>query len=181
MRSLLLEVTCIGALLSLPRVLSQFADHAYGMGQVEDDQAFCQARKVYGELPGDSPTPVVSDDGGFISSKMANDGLNISYQIAHRIVLTPLRFVTLVVAAQIECDNLEMGGQRNHLVAPGIPEVGKAMNHDDQWPRANTGVVDIYSVIVRIPMCHVLFNIVGDDGRYSVLHLLFLSRLWIPD
>ena len=51
------------------------------------------------------------------------------------------------------------------------------MNHDDQWSLAKTGVVDFYSVIVCIAMCHVLVDVVGDDRGCSILHLSFLSHL----
>jgi hypothetical protein len=66
---------------------------------------------------------------------------------------------------------------RGHLIAPGIPEVGEAMDHDDQWSLATPGVVDVYSVIVSIMMCHVLVDIVGYNGGCRVLHLSFLLHL----
>src|SRR5215469_7738112 len=147
------------------------------MGNIEDDQALCLRRKVHSELPGDGPTPVVTDNDSFVSSKMANESLNVSYQVAHRVVLTSLRFIAQIVATQIERNDLETGSKRDHLVAPGIPKVGEAMDQDDQRSLAYTGVVDGYSVIVCIPMGHVFVDLNGDDGRCSVLHLCLLSHL----
>lgn len=56
---------------------------------------------MYGELPCDGPTPIVTHADGFVFSKVANDGLNISYQVTHRVILSPLGFIAKVVAAQI--------------------------------------------------------------------------------
>ena len=97
MRPFLLKVTSVGAILVLLWVMCQFVDHAPWMGYIENDQAFCLRRKVHGELPGDGPTPVVTDDDGFVSSKMTNDGMDISYQVAHRVLLTSLRFIAQIV------------------------------------------------------------------------------------
>ena len=154
---------------SVPAVAG--SEPVHGMGHIEDDKAVCQGWKMYRELPGDGPTPVVTDDDGFVSSKMPYDGLDISYQVAHRVILPAGRFITQVVASQIQGDDLEETGQRDHLVAPGIPEVWEAMDHNDQWSLAYTGIVDVYSVIVRIMMCDVLVDVIGNDGGYCVLHL----------
>lgn len=86
-------------------------------------------------------------------------------------------FIAQVVTAQIDSDDLEAGGQCDHLVAPGIPEVGEAMDHDDQWSFATSCVVDVYSVIVGIMICHVLVDIDGYNGGCHVLHFSFLSHL----
>jgi hypothetical protein len=66
---------------------------------------------------------------------------------------------------------LEERGQSDHLVPPGIPEVWEAMDHDNQWSLAYTGIVDAYSVIICIMMCHMLVDVVGNDGGYFVLHV----------
>jgi hypothetical protein len=71
------------------------------MGHIEDDKALCEGRQMYGELPCDGPTPIVTHADGFVFSKVANDGLNISYQVTHRVILSPLGFIAKVVAAQI--------------------------------------------------------------------------------
>src|SRR5215469_11322165 len=141
------------------------------MGHIEDNQALCQGRKSYCELPGDCTAPVVPDNDGSLSSDVADDGLHISYQVVHRVILTSVRFIAKVVVAQIERYDLEVLGQRSHLVAPGIPEVWEAMDHDNQWSLAYTGIVDFYSVIIRIMMCHIFVDVIGNDGWYYVLHL----------
>ncbi len=59
-------------------------------------------------------------------------------------MLSTERFITQVVASQIKRDDLKERGQCDHLIAPGIPEVWKAMDHDNQWSLAYTGIVDVY-------------------------------------
>jgi hypothetical protein len=49
----------------------------------------------------------------------------------------------------------------DHLITPGIPEVWEAMDHDNQWSLAYTGIVDVYSVIICIMMCHLLVDVIG--------------------
>src|SRR5215813_14237121 len=115
----------------------------------------------------------------FVFSNVADDGLHISYQVVHRVILTSVRFIAKVVAAQIERYDLEVLGQRSHLDAPGIPEVWEAMDHDNQWSLTYIGIVDFYSVIIRIMMCHVFVDVIGNDGWYCVLHLFPLTPLYL--
>src|SRR5438876_256876 len=70
-----------------------------------------------------------------------------------------------------------MRSQCDHLVTPGIPEIGEAMNHNNQWSLAKTGIMDFYSVIIRISMYYICVDVVGVDGSCRVLHLSFLSLL----
>jgi hypothetical protein len=102
---------------------------------------------------------------------MADDCLDIFYQVVHRVMLETERFITEVVASQIKGDDLKERGECDHLIAPGIPEVWEAMDHDNQWSLAYTGIVDVYSIIIRIMMCHVLVDVIGNDGRYCVMRL----------
>ncbi len=64
---------------------------------------------------------------------MANDRLYVPYQMYHRIVLNTFRFIAQVIAAQVERDRLVVGSQRDHLVAPRVPEIRETVDHDDQW------------------------------------------------
>src|SRR5215469_13514157 len=84
-------------------------------------------------------------------------------------MLTTERFITEVVASQIKGDDLKERSECDHLIAPGIPEVWEAMDHDNQWSLAYTRIVDFYSVIIRIMMCHVFVDVIGNDGWYCVL------------
>jgi hypothetical protein len=86
-------------------------------------------------------------------------------------MLTTERFITQVVATQIKGDDLKERGERDHLVTPGIPKIWEAMDHDNQWPPPYTRIMDVYAIIFRIMMSHVLVDVIGDNGRYFVLHV----------
>src|SRR5205809_452675 len=100
MCALLLEVACVLAVLLLLWIMRQLTSQATWMGQIEDNQAFCHRWQVHRELPGDRSTPIVTDNNGFVSPKVTNDGLHVSQQVFHRIVLATFRFVAQIVATQ---------------------------------------------------------------------------------
>ena len=56
--------------------------------------------------------------------------------------------------------DLKERGECDHLVTPGIPEVWEAMDHDNQWSLAYTGIVDVYAIIFCIMMCNVLVDVI---------------------
>jgi hypothetical protein len=63
-----------------------------------------------------------------------------------------------------------------HLVTPGIPEIGKAMDHDDRCLSfANRDVVYAYPVIVGIMMCHIFVDIVLGELGISYSAYIYVS------
>src|SRR5215831_637873 len=88
----------------------------------------------------------------------------------HRVMLSTTGFIAQVVTSQINGDDLKERGECDHLIAPGIPEVWEAVDHDNQWSVAYTHIVDFYSVIICIMMCDVFVNVIGNDGWFCVLH-----------
>jgi len=50
---------------------------------------------------------------------------------------------------------------------PVFPEVWEAMDHDNHWSLAYTGIVDLYSVIIHIMMCHVFVYFIWNYGAYT--------------
>jgi len=50
---------------------------------------------------------------------------------------------------------------------PVFPEVWEAMDHDNHWSLAYTGIVDLYSVIIHIMMCHVFVYFIRNYGAYT--------------
>jgi hypothetical protein len=63
-----------------------------------------------------------------------------------------------------------------HLVTPGIPEIGKAMDHDDRCQSfANRDVVYAYPVIVGIMMCHIFVDIVLGELGISYSAYIYVS------
>jgi hypothetical protein len=116
----------------------------------------------------------MTDYNGFISFKMVYHGLDILHKVVHRVMLTTERFITQVVATQIKGDDLKERGERDHLIPPGIPEVWEAMDHDNQWPLPYTRIMDVYSIIFSIMMCHVLVDVIRKDISSC---MCFLSHL----
>src|SRR5215831_17149357 len=125
---------------------------------------------MHGKLPSDGPAPVMAENDGFVPPIMSHDGLDITYQVVHQVILSSIGFITQIVATQIKSNDLVVVRECDHLVAPCIPKVRKAMYHDNQRSLANPGVVNAYSLIVSIMMYHVLFDIFRDEGC-RVLHI----------
>ena len=58
----------------------------------------------------------------------------------------PLGLIAQVEAALIDGHDLEMLGERRHLVAPVVPESGDAVDKDDEWPRTLGDIVNLDAV-----------------------------------
>ena len=86
--------------------------------------------------PGNRSTPVVTDNDCLVCAEVFDHRLDIPNQFGHRIFVNTLWLAALVVAPLVHGHDLKMLGECRHLLAPGIPIVGKAMNHDDQRPFA---------------------------------------------
>src|SRR5207344_2049921 len=57
------------------------------------------------------------------------------------------RFVCVIVATQVGSnDGVAMPGEEWYLVTPGVPELGKAVQEDNQWPAALSDVVHANAV-----------------------------------
>ena len=61
---------------------------------------------------------------------------DVADELLDGVVLDALRLVALVVAAQVDGHDLEVLRQDRHLVAPGVPVVGEAVQHHHQRPLA---------------------------------------------
>ena len=122
------------------------------MGQVEDDEVLRHLRQVQRELPGHRAAPVVPDDRRLLALEMADDRRDVADEQAHVVVLDARRLVAQVVAALIDGHDLEAIRQRRHLMPPRVPEVGEAVNHDDERGgaglfRAERGVVNLHAAL----------------------------------
>jgi hypothetical protein len=124
----------VGAVGALRRVAGQLPRHAAGVGQVEDHQPLGHLRQVEGELPGHHAAPVVADDGGALGAGVADHRGNVADQIGHVVGCRIGRGIAVVVAALIHGEHPKAVGQPRHLVTPGIPVVGKAVNEHHQRP-----------------------------------------------
>ena len=98
------------------------------MWQVQNDEPVGHLRVRHSKRPRDHPTPIMAHDDGFLLMKMVDNRADVRDQFFHRIVLHTDGLVAIVVTTLVDRDHLELGGQRRHLLAPGIPVIRKTMN-----------------------------------------------------
>ncbi len=129
------------------------------MRKIQDDQAVDHLRNVQRGLPCDHAAPIVADDDRLLFAQRLDDGDHVAHQQSHVVILDALGLVAQVVAALIDGDALEFIGQRLHLVAPRVPEIGKAVDHDDQRAAAEARVMNLDAVGIGITVFHAGFDV----------------------
>jgi hypothetical protein len=85
----------------------------------------------------------VADEGRFRLSEVLDDGIDIAGELVEGVVLHPVGLIAQVEAALIDGHDLEMLGERRHLVAPVVPEARDAVDKDGERPRALGDVVNL--------------------------------------
>src|SRR5215210_3886288 len=135
-----LEEEDVGALLALLGALPQGAPHHPGMGDVEQDQPLEPVRVLDAQPPADDSPPVVPPHAGFLLSQSVDQAHGIERQPVQVVVGDPPRLAAQVVAPLVGGQHVEAGGgERPDLVPPAIPELGKAMEQDEQRPAFRSG------------------------------------------
>ena len=148
-----------GALLGIG---AQLAQQAARVRQVEDHQAAGHLGVQHGEGPGDRAAPVVADDHRPLLALIADHRGDVADQIDQLVLLDALRLVAQVVAALIERGDPIARCQRLHLIAPRIPEVGKAVQHHHQRATpSERRVVDGDAVVVDIVVADAVEDVGG--------------------
>ena len=74
----------------------------------------------------------MAHDGGFFFFEMLHHGQNVPNQELHVVLFLAFGFITLVVAAHINGDDLMIFCQRLHLVPPRVPVIRESMDHHHQ-------------------------------------------------
>ena len=115
------------------------------------------------EQPCDGPAPVVADDRRAVATGVADHGGDVGDQVVEAVLRHPDRLVAQVVAAEIERRHLVMPGEDGDLLAPPVPEVGKAVDQDDEGAVAPRDVVDPHAAAVGVSIA----NHVRDVRRAS--------------
>ena len=164
MRSGLLEVPGILAVFLLVGIVGQLPRQPPGVGEVEYDQLVTGLRIPHREVPGDGATPIMADDGGLLLLEMPDDRPHISDEMFHLVALHAGGFVAAVVASHVDGDNLVAIAERLHLVAPGIPIIRKAVDHDHEGSLSEGGVVDLDSGGVGVAVLHPAQEVFGTGG-----------------
>src|SRR5262249_24611778 len=78
-----------------------------------------------------------------------DDGGDVRDEQAHVVAVDALRLVAQVVATLVDRDHLISVCERGHLVPPRVPEIRKPVDHDDQRPLAERGVMDLHAAVRR--------------------------------
>ncbi len=104
---------------------------------------------LHRERPGDGPAPIMSHNDRFLAFAVVVDhGQLVADEPLHRIVFHTNGLVAEVVAALVVRHDLKVRRQSRHLIAPAVPEVRKAVNHDHQLPRTLRNAMQFATLIV---------------------------------
>ena len=161
MGPLSLKPTGVRAVLFLLAIERQLTLQTPGVRQVEDHQLVGHRGLSHGEHPGHEASPVVTRHGGRFVTGIANHGRDIADQKVVRVVVHALRFVAAVVPALVDRHDLIVLRQGLDMVAPEIPEVGKAVDHHDERTLTEGHVVDPQAIVLGIPMFDPVPHIAG--------------------
>ena len=89
----------------------------------------------------------MSDDGCLFCTFRTDNCSNIGDEIWHGIGSNTFRLITLVIATLIDGYYGEAIFEDVHLVAPAVPIIRKAVDHDHQRPPTGFYVVDVNAVV----------------------------------
>src|SRR5207237_1595300 len=108
-----------------------------GVRQIQDDESSGLVRLEHGVGPGDGAAPIVADDDRLVFLEMLAHRIDVAYEFVHGVAGDAGGVIALVVAAQVDGGDLKVFGEGGDLVTPGIPEIGEAVEEDDE--RAGAG------------------------------------------
>ena len=118
--------------------------------------------------PTDPAARVVADERRLLLPEVFDDGLDIADELVECVVLHPLGLIAQVEAALIDGHDLEMLGERRNLVAPGVPEIGNAVDEDDERTAPLGDVVNLDAAGIREA---VLAQVVASIHQIPLLRL----------
>jgi hypothetical protein len=113
-------------------------------------------RPQQGAVPGDRSAPVVPHDHRLPLAQGIEEADHVAHQVQLGVALAPFGPVGPAIAALIGGHGVVAGlGQRDELVAPGVPGFGEAVEQDDERPRAALGDVHADAVSLDDAMLYV--------------------------
>jgi hypothetical protein len=101
----------------------------------------------------------MADDEGLVLFEVLALGVDVGNVFVQLVIIDALGLLALVVAALVDGHDLEMLGQGRHLVAPGVPEIGKPVNHYDKRTLPQARVMNLYPVRIGIAVSHLGLDI----------------------
>ena len=115
------------------------------MGGVQDDEGIQLLRMGVGVGPGHGAAPVVADQCRPAAAQLVDDCVDIVAEVPHPVGLNPVRLVALVVAAQVDRDDVVILGQGRDLIAPGEPEIREPVEQEEERTGALVDVVELHA------------------------------------
>ena len=123
---------------------AQGLEHPAGMGDVEDGQALHHIGVGHRQQPGDCRPPVVSGHARLRSPPLGDQLADVAGQPPRLVGGGLSRLGGQVVAAHIWRDGAKARrGQSRDLVAPAVPEVGKAVEQHDRGTVSRTRLDEV--------------------------------------
>jgi hypothetical protein len=113
------------------------------------------------DLPADGRTPVVGEKAGVVVAERIEQSNRIGREFCQPIRIESLGLVAEVVAALVRDDDpVAVLDQCRNLMAPAVPELGKAVETDHRVARRRTGGHDVevhavgrYRPVVQVGQC----------------------------
>jgi hypothetical protein len=110
------------------------------MRDIEDGQLGDTLRMKKSGTPGDRSAPIVPGEEDSLLAELVNDGDYVGDQFRKSVGRNSCRFAAEVVTALVGHNDAKAGvGQWFNLVAPAIPEFGKAVKKQDDLAVARAG------------------------------------------
>ena len=171
----LLELLSVAAVLSLRRVVREFASEPVRMRHVQHDEAFDDLGLRHRDTPRDRTAPIVSDDRRPLRAEMTNDRNDIFDEARHRVRRHTRRTSTSVVAAKIDRDDAMVARELGHQPAPRVPVIGEPVQQNHERSFAERDRVDLDTVRIHRLVFRAFEGVdlgsrrcgrtVGSDGR----------------
>jgi hypothetical protein len=137
------------------RRVAQLASEGRRVGGVEDDQLVDRRRVAHRQVPGDAAAPVVSGDDRAPFAEVVDQAGDVVRQGFDHVAAHTRRLRRGVIAAHVRSDDAVAGrGQRRDLISPGVPELGEAVQQDDERAGAGFDVVQPHTVHDRLAVQH---------------------------
>jgi hypothetical protein len=128
-------------------------EEAPGVRAVEDREPLDRLAVVHRGRPGDGASPVVAGEEGPLGAALGYQLADVARQRLDAVGGDAGRLRGEVVAAHVGRDHAEAGlGQGRDLVVPAVPELGKAVQQDDQRPLARFDVVEPHLAQLGVPV-----------------------------
>ncbi len=148
--------------------------------RVQDREPIDHLGMARREFPRDHPAPVVTDDVGPVVHPL-DQVPDIPHEFADPVAREARGFLRSVVAPEVGRDDTESGvGERGDLLAPGVPELGEAVETEDERAVAGLHVVQSDAVCDRLVVVPRSLDRAVSDRSFVHIHSSAARRIGVP-